>query len=114
MTDRELAHRTICFTLLGFQLNALLDHGVAADIVETHDHIEQGDIFDWLRPIFKSADERLDMSVYQEADYAEVIRLFQGLSNTADSRRKFGIENNGIALLVAYCFEGIQQLRPND
>lgn len=40
----------------------------------------------------------------------EVRELFASLEDTVDSARKFGVRHNGIALLVAYCFEGRQHL----
>jgi hypothetical protein len=97
------------FTFLGFHLNALLDRGETLDIADTHKHIDDGSLFVWLKETFGGS---VDLSLYRPADEAAVMELFAGLSNAADSRRKFMVEHNGLALLVAYCFEGIQHLNP--
>ena len=44
-------------------------------------------------------DGEADLSLYEEADEAEVLDRFQRIQDTTDSRRKFGVERNGLALL---------------
>jgi hypothetical protein len=100
-------NETLRFTSLGFQLNALLDRGEALDIGDTRKHISNRSLFGWLRESFG---DELDLSLYRPDDEAEVLGLFESLSNAMNSRRKFGVEQNGLALLVAYCLEGLQQL----
>jgi hypothetical protein len=39
-----------------------------------------------------------------------VLGLFGNLANAVNARSQFGTERNGLALLVAYCLEGLQQL----
>ena len=38
-------------------------------------------------------------------------KFFKGLGDAADGKRKFGVEENGLCLLAAYCFEGLQHAR---
>lgn len=98
------------YTLLAFHLNAMLDRGKTLDVDEVHRHVEVGDVLDWVSEQF--ADDYFDISGYTPADRDVVVELFQGLANAVDSRRSFGVEHNGICLLLAYCIEGIQQLNP--
>lgn len=49
------------------------------------------------------------MSLLSGDDRDALLRFFGSLANSVDARRKFGIEHNGLLLLVAYAMEGIQQ-----
>lgn len=99
---------TLRYTQLGFALTALLDRNEAADCSETGKHIEDGTLFAWLEERYGSG---IDLSLYGEKDEREILELFASLEDGADSARKFGVRHNGLALLVAYCFEGMQQAR---
>jgi len=44
------------------------------------------------------------------ADREDVLERFRAESDTTDSRRNFGIENNGLAMLAAWCFEVLQEM----
>jgi hypothetical protein len=85
----------------------LLDNGKSLSCEETVAHIDDGSLFSWLTSEF--ADE-VDLSLYKDEDRQTMLSLFQDLANAVDARRKFGVENNGIALLAAYCFEAIQRI----
>lgn len=98
---------TLRYTILGFHLNAMLDRGKTLAIEEVHEHVDAGDVLEWLADEF--AADYFDISLYRPDDRAVVVELFQGLRNTMDSRRKMGVEHNGLCLLVGYCFEGVQQ-----
>ena len=52
--------------------------------------------------------EELDISLYTEYEIREIEEYFYNLYSAVDARRKFGIEKNGVCLLVAYCFEALQ------
>lgn len=100
-------NETLRFTQLGFHLNALLDRGATLDIDDTRKHIDDRSLLSWLKETFG---DDIDLSLHGPDDQAAVLDLFESLANAVDSRRKFGVERNGLALLVAYCFEGLQQL----
>ena len=95
-------------TLLAFKLNSLMDAEDRVPIAEVQEHLEDKTVFRWL-------EERLDRDhfsiTYAEQSDAEetLLDLFSQLWNAVDARRKFGIEHDGIALLLAYCIEAIQQ-----
>jgi hypothetical protein len=81
--------------------------GVTIEQVEQH--IESGDLFDWLNKEFKG---HIDLSIYRGRPSANEIS--QGLQEilggyAGRERRKWGVENNGICLLVAWVNELIQQ-----
>jgi hypothetical protein len=100
-------HPTLRYTWLGFQVNALLDNGDSLEIDETRKHAEEETLFSWLKDRFG---DRIDLSLYEDADRAEVSDRFAALANAVDSRRKFGVEHNGLALIAAWCFEMLQEM----
>jgi hypothetical protein len=53
----------------------------------------------------------LDLSLMDSADWNELSELFWNLANAVDARRKFGVENKGLCLLMAYTLEGLQRTR---
>jgi hypothetical protein len=84
----------------------LVDSGESLDLSDTHDKLDNGGLFNWLK--FKFGD-RLDISLYSQEELNSIEEFFGSLSNVVDEERKMGISKNGLCLLVAYCFEGIQQ-----
>jgi hypothetical protein len=88
-------------TALFYDLLPALDRGVVLDIGETHAHVEDGTLFDWLEtelgPAFR-------WMLSEPTGQQVVLPRFQALSSTtADG--KFGVQRNGLALLVGYCFD---------
>lgn len=98
---------TTHFTFLAFYLNSLLDDKRVLDIRETKNRINDGTLFDWLKNKFGND---IDFSLYTDDDKKVLIELFQSLVDAVDEKRKMGVKNNGLALLIAYCLEGIQRL----
>jgi hypothetical protein len=101
------------YTFLGFELNHLLDQGLSVDIDETRERLDQGTVFEWLEEQFAQEPYYLDLSLYEQEERETIIRAFQSISNAVDARKKFGVERNGIALLVAFCLQ-ILQAGPED
>ena len=94
------------YTQLGFSLTELLDKNEAVDPGEIGEHIGDGTLFGWLRERYGKMP---GLSLTEEEEN-EVLELFASLNNAVDPARKFGVRHNGLALLAAYCFEGLQQL----
>ncbi len=95
------------YTFLGFQVLALMDQGEQWSYDEAMDALEDGgNVLGALDERFGSA---IDLSLYGQEERIEIHEHFAGLANAVDSRRKFGVENSGLALIVAYCFELIQR-----
>ncbi len=100
--------RSINYTFFAFQINSLLDNDQKLSHGDTYDHINDGTLFVWLKELYGS---QIDLSLYKEEDFSEMIAFFQGLANVVDARRKMGVKNNGLSLLLAYCIEYLQQNR---
>ena len=98
------------FTYLAFELNSLLDRGCSVSIDITRRRVEDGTVFDWLDAELDAPD--LDDGTPVDPHVREsILDVFRPL-NQVDSHRQFGVEHNGVALLLAYCIEGIQQHDP--
>ena len=98
------------FTYLAFELNAMLDHGDVLNIEETRKHVDDGTIFEWLDLNLKDPQE-LDGTPVDPHVRRDMLRVFRSL-NDVDALEGFGVDRNGISLLLAYCLEGIQQQDP--
>jgi hypothetical protein len=99
--------KVIRCTQLAFKALALVDEGESLDIDETRKHAEDGTLLSWLEDEFGG---RIDFVFYEDADKAELSDRFASLANAA-SATDLGIENNGLALVAAYCLEVIQEDR---
>jgi hypothetical protein len=99
---------TTRFTYLAFELNHLLDSGLSTDLPETKRRIEDRTILHWLSERY-GPEHGFDMSLYSDDDRREVVDFFNSLLSVTNEKRKMGIENNGLCLLLGYCVEAIQQ-----
>jgi hypothetical protein len=97
------------YTQMGFEVIAAIDRGAHLDVEEMSEQIDSDGLFQWLHE--KEPD--IDQSLYLDADRAAMLRFFKRRGNAADARRKFGVEENGLCLLAAYCFEGLQHENRN-
>ena len=95
-------------TFLAFYLNSALDTGKYNDITfrEVGEEIEKGTIFDFLQTRLV---EDIDISIYGPEEKKELLAEWQDLYAAVSAPRKFGVNNNGLCLLVAYLLEGIQR-----
>jgi hypothetical protein len=93
------------FTLLAWEANSMLDQGETLDIDETRAKIESGELIDWFAERFAS---ETDMSLYGPDDRNEAARVLADIDGGVDARRKFGVENGGLQLIVALCLQAIQ------
>jgi hypothetical protein len=100
-------------TFLAFYLNGALDTGKYGNInyTEVASHIEDGTIFDFLK---KRLAGDIDLSIFNDEMKKELVEEWQGILNAVSARRKFGVEKNGLCLLVAYLLEGIQRRQDNN
>jgi hypothetical protein len=87
---------TIRLTYLAFELNHLLDRGLSTDLSETKRRVDDGTVLDWLSRQYGP-----------ESGFG--LDLFASLLSVTNERRKMGVENNGLCLLLGYCIEGVQQ-----
>ncbi len=95
-------------TFLAFYLNGALDTGKYANVTyrEVADRIEAGDIFDFLGARLAGD---IDLSNLDAAKREELTAEWRDMLHAMSGRRKFGVEKNGICLIMAYVLEGIQR-----
>ena len=84
-------------------------HYDALDIDEVKLHANAGNIAEFLRKRFGS-DRYIDFSVMEPEDWVELNETWANIANAVDASRKFGVENKGINLLMAYALESAQML----
>lgn len=73
---------------------------------EVAKHIEEGTIFEFLATRLSSG---IDLSTFDETNKKGLIEEWQDILAGVSARRKLGVQNNGICLLVTYLLEGIQR-----
>ena len=104
------------FTLLAMELNAAIDSGKYnhIGIEEIKQHLEDGSIFNFLK---QKVGDDIDLSLLVSPDSCYpgfvdyYIERMQSMVNaySGNERRKWGIENQGLCLLLAWTIEIIQQ-----
>jgi hypothetical protein len=97
-------------TYLIIGLNRLVDHGYhdGVTISEVENHIERGDVLAWLGRKFAG---EIDLSIYGPASEHEITQGLQDILGgyRGLERRKWGIEHNGLCLLIAWVTELVQR-----
>ena len=49
-----------------------------------------------------------DFSIFEPQDWTIIGETWASIANAVDARRKFGVENKGISLLMAYALQSLQ------
>jgi len=97
----------LTFFILG--LNHLVDQGNSLTFDEVHDHIERGDVIEWLDKRFAG---NIDLSIYrgrpEAQEIAKGLQAIHGAYAGAENR-KWGVQRNGLCLLIAWVNELVQQ-----
>jgi hypothetical protein len=98
------------YTFLLSELLAAADSGKydTLGIDEVSRHANAGTIPSFLVDRFG---RDLDLSIFEADDWRELSELWSSLANAVDARRKFGVQNKGICLLMAYALESQQMLQ---
>lgn len=118
MTDTPAVALEV-LTLLILQYNKLLDSGKCNDITieDVHNHIKGGTILTFAAAIAQQADISFHLETFLTAKadeqtfeeyYAKCLQATYG-AYAGSERRKWGVENNGLCLLIAWTTEIIQQ-----
>lgn len=92
------------FTHLGFQLNSLLDTGIFISLKSIQQKIDNKEALTYLSNNYSD----FDISLYIDKEIKYFESYFNDLYSVIDESRKFGINQNGLCLLVAYCFQALQ------
>lgn len=85
----------------------MLDKGEHLPIDEVREAIDAERLFIYLGDRFPT-----DFSLYKDEDRRAVHAVFQSLSDPNHNRKKFFVERDGLALIVACCIEVLQH--PDD
>jgi hypothetical protein len=96
----------LSFTFIGFYLNSLVDKGEEMPIGEVKKHLASNELLKYLQRKYAL---EFDMSLFTPDDFKKIENFFSSCFNSIDARKKFGVSNNGLCLLVAYCFEAAQR-----
>jgi hypothetical protein len=102
----KLVNLTTCIR----KVNAAIDTGTYDDVSleEVHQHIENGDLFPYLASRLEG---NIDLSLLGERVSGEINDELGRILDAygGQERRKWGVENNGLCLVVAWLNELIQQ-----
>ncbi len=96
-------------TQVAFEILGIIDSGEFSSVtIDAVKHgIEAGTMFDFL------ANAGGDFTLLGAAERLELVSEWQSLLDV-NARRKFGVENNGLCLLIAFLLEGIQRRARSD
>ncbi|KGR89080.1 hypothetical protein [Lysinibacillus boronitolerans] len=91
----------------------LIDKKVEFSVQEVNKHIENKDVLEWLEKEFPSgSDIIVDFSMFKDSHRAwiheELYSLLVGYEG--QERRKWGIENNGLCLLISWSIEVVRDI----
>jgi len=109
--------RLTTLTFIILELNALIDTGKHNNLSlgEIKRHMESGDVFRFVSDIGK---DNIDLSLLKDRadEEAEIVAQLQDMVNAfaGNERRKWGVENNGLCLLLAWINEMVQLRRWTD
>ncbi|MXX94280.1 MAG: hypothetical protein F4039_03000 [Gammaproteobacteria bacterium] len=109
----------VLLTFLILQYNKLLDRGKCKDITieDVHTHIENGTILRFVDEKARRDGDSLNLEIFLKAEadeqtfeeyYVKNLQATYG-AYAGDERRRWGVENNGLCLLIAWTIEIIQQ-----
>ena len=98
--------KSIKFIYLLWQFNAMLDSGkyIYVSVDDIKKQIRNGNISEYLSNTFPDG----DFSLMEKADWDYVSKEWAYYADDLDERRKMGIVNNGLCLLVGYTLNGLQ------
>ena len=96
------------FTVLALAITRLIDAGHLGEVTveEMHDSILRLAVFTELRDRYGA---ELDLSLYDNANLQRIQAMWYSIATTGEWRT-FGIERDGLCLLVAYCLESAQRV----
>lgn len=95
------------------ELSDLVDKGLVHSIEEVNSHIENKDVIDWLESEYPFGTENgLDLSLFAREDrdfiHNELESIWGGYAG--QERRKWGITQNGMCLLISWSTEIVRDL----
>jgi hypothetical protein len=96
------------YRFLLWQLIAALDSGTydRLDIEEVRRHANAGT----MPAFFIDRFPDFDFSMFEPKDWTDVADTWASMANAIDAKRKFGVENKGMALLLGYTLQCLQNI----
>ena len=95
------------------ELSFLLDKGEHISINEVYEHIEDMDIIDWLEEEYPyNKGEGVDFNLLRD-NFREYFHKKLNMYKSAhegNEKRRWGIENNGLCLLISWSTEIVRDL----
>jgi hypothetical protein len=88
----------LAVTLLTWDLVQLHDMGARADISEVRRRVNDGSVFPWLRKNHQVTNVPADRQ-------PAILQAFRGIAESANDQLDFGVSQNGLTLLLAWCIE---------
>jgi len=88
-----------------FGLNALIDRGLSIPLKEVKSLCGEKRMMEALKRKFPFKKTGLDLSLLKYGRRDELDEIFCDMAVTIDERKKFGVGNNGLCLLIAYVQE---------
>ena len=92
------------YSILASELTRVLDQGHSMSIDEVNTRVDDGSLLDWLA-------HDLDLSLYDAGERRTICTEFEQLAN-AYSSSDCGISHNGLALVLSYYIEIMQNPEP--
>jgi hypothetical protein len=98
-------HRQIYLDDVIFRTNMLLDDGLSATFEDVHAAVQAENTIEWLKS--KGADMSILLSESMASEKALVVEALKAasISRRGEERRKLGVSNNGLCLLIALALE---------
>jgi hypothetical protein len=95
------------FVHLIWELNALIDSGkyLYVSVEDVKKGIRTGDIPEYLKQTFPTG----DFSLIEAVEWPQLTKDWQYNVGDLDERRKMGVTNSGLCLLLGYALNGLQQ-----
>jgi len=103
--DQSMTSDLTQFTALTWIVGPLIDQGRSDPVDLIVQKIEDGTLFEYLAATYPDDADVTMLSAERRAAVLETFRELTGI----DARRKFGIEHNGLMLVLAYASEAIQR-----
>jgi hypothetical protein len=109
----EKMRQSTAVTQFIMELAFLVDKGVTYPIHEVNQHIEQKDLVDWLEKQHPFGTETgLDLSMFERSDrdyLHDQLESYWG-GYAGQERRKWGITNNGLCIVICWLTEVMRDL----
>jgi hypothetical protein len=87
-------------------LNAALDSGKAVTFAEVYAHLESGDLVEHLQKRLRVHLSEVRPAIDQNKYFIDALRF---VLDKGRESRAFGVQNNGVCMLIAYVTEIIQR-----